>query len=595
MARKLIELKGIKKSYGDNVILHDLNMSINENEFVTLLGPSGCGKTTTLRIIGGFETMNEGELYLDGEKIQDLPSYKRPINTVFQRYALFPHLNIYDNIAFGLRNNIYSNVYEIGVSNLMEKYGFSEEEIDEVLKELEIILKPKDVKKRALQIFEAKSVTCFIKREFDQLSKEMRKKSFEEYNPRIIGILSKYDLNLSVSDVSFKDAVDKILESISSEDIYLKMMNEIKKRKFKEDTIQHEVERAIKLVNLVGFEKRDITSLSGGQQQRIAIARAIVNKPKILLLDEPLAALDLKLRQSMRFELKEMQKNLGITFIFVTHDQEEAMIMSDTVVVMNNGEIQQIGRPEDIYNAPTNRFVANFIGESNIIRGTYTAKARMEMLGKTFKVTVNDFAPGDKIYVIVENEDFDVVPFESAKILGTVEKITFRKSAYDLVVKTGEKRINVRSEMKFHVGEEIGLTVDAPNIYCESINESKERLLANYDGDNILEGVFLEENKVSFLGNEFECYIKTFKIGEKVDAVIRPEDFDLVIDNPETAILQGMVTASAFTGVHFQLRVDLNGTEVIVHDYQNVEVGSKIGLKVDSYEIHLMKVYDEEI
>lgn len=592
MARKLVELKGIKKAYGDNVILENFDMSINENEFVTLLGPSGCGKTTSLRIIGGFETMNEGQLLLDGEEIQMLPSHKRPINTVFQRYALFPHLNIYDNVAFGLRNNVYSNVYDIGVMELMEEYGFDEEEIDNVIKFLSKIDRPKEVKKAALQYFNDLSSTVKVMEEINMISKPQRKAL--NYKGLIEEILAKYDLKVELTGDSFKKTVTALEKELASKDVYQLMIKRIEKRSFKEEVIKNEVTKALKLVNLEGYEKREISSLSGGQMQRIAIARAIVNKPRILLLDEPLSALDLKLRKSMRIELKELQRKLGITFIFVTHDQEEAMVMSDTVVVMNGGEIQQIGRPEDVYNSPTNRFVANFIGEANIIRGVYSSKRRLEMLNKTFKVSAHDFEVGDPVYVIVEREDFDIVPIENAKLVGKVTSVKFEKNDYELDVLIGTTNVKVRSEDKYQVGDEVGFTIDPNNIYCEAITENKEKLLGNYDGDNILEGVYKGDKIFEFLGQEFETYVTTFEPGEVVDAVIRPEDFDLVLDDPDKAILQGVVTKSIFTGVHFEIHVNVEGVELLVEDYQNVEVGQRIGLKIDSYEIHMMKVSDSE-
>ena len=597
MVCKILELKGVKKSYGDNVILEDFNLSINENEFVTFLGPSGCGKTTILRIIGGFETMQAGKLLLDGVDIASLPSHKRPINTVFQKYALFPHLNVYDNIAFGLRNNIYSTVYDIGTMNMMEKNNFSEEEINDLMNKLKFIEKPNDVKKYVIDLFTSKSVTYLIENKLKALEKEKHYHEFSDAKEDISNILKDNNLSLDLlryeDNAKYKKIKKELLNDISKDDLYFKMISKLKNRKFKEEVIREEVSKSLKLVNLEGFEDRSVYSLSGGQMQRIAIARAIVNKPRILLLDEPLSALDLKLRKSMRLELRELQRKLGITFIFVTHDQEEAMVMSDRIVVMNQGKIQQLGRPEDIYNSPVNRFVATFIGEVNIFRGVYSEVKRLQIFNKTFKVSSLDFHPGDDIYVIVEREDIDICNKEDSKIKGEVISCKYEENKYLLNVKVDDKIIEIETESKANIGDIIGIYIEPENIYVESYSENKAKLLANYENPNVFEGKYLGNRCVYFLGEQFKTYVTTFIPGEIVDAVIRPEDFDIVLDDVDKAILQGTVIKSAFTGVTFNLWIDVNGQTVMVQNYQNVKVGDRIGLKVDWYEIHLMKVEDE--
>ena len=306
---KLIELKGISKSYDGEKVIDSMNLYIRDGEFMTFLGPSGCGKTTTLRIIGGFETADEGELYFDGVEISDVPAHKRQVNTVFQKYALFPHLNVYENIAFPLRL-----------------------------------------------------------------------------------------------------------------------------KKLKEDEIKTSVTEMLAMVALSGFENKSVSTLSGGQQQRVAIARALVSHPRVLLLDEPLGALDLKLRKDMQNELKTIQQAIGITFIYVTHDQEEALSMSDTVVVMADGEIQQIGTPTDIYNEPKNAFVADFIGESNIIDGVMLEDNKVKLAGHVFDCVDGGFAKNEPVDVVIRPEDVDVVEIDKGMLTGKVTSVTFKGVHYEIIV-----------------------------------------------------------------------------------------------------------------------------------------------------------------
>lgn len=377
----IIELIDVVKKFDDDVIVDRLNLQIYENEFITLLGPSGCGKTTTLRMIGGFEQPNSGDIIIDGKVFNELPPYARPINTVFQSYALFPHLNVFDNVAFGLNNRPFDYLLNF----------FNEEKLRHEI-------------------------------EIENNNKEITK----------------------------KDLKKKIKEKISIA-----------------------VKEALALVSLKGFENRKITQMSGGQQQRVALARALVNKPKILLLDEPLAALDLKLRQSMQYELKEMQRQLGITFIFVTHDQEEAMTMSDRIVVMKDGLIQQMGTPKHIYNEPVNRYVATFIGESNIIRGTYLKKDLVNFMGVDFDCQGYTFNENEIVDVVIRPEDFDVVDLDKAKLKGIVTQSIFKGVHNELTVVVDAVELNVNTYENYVVGEPIGLKVDPYEIHIMKVNKDE--------------------------------------------------------------------------------------------------------------------------
>ena len=354
MSKELIRLRNLCMVYDDEPVLNDINLYINDKEFLTLLGPSGCGKTTTLRIIGGFATPTSGDVLFDGVRINDVPPYQRQINTVFQKYALFPHLNVYENIAFGLR---------------MQKRP-----------------DPSDPTGR-------------------------------------------------------------------------------KKVKIPEEEIHQRVMEMLEVISLKGFEHRKPDALSGGQQQRVAIARALVNRPKVLLLDEPLGALDLKLRKDMQIELKRIQQQVGITFIYVTHDQEEALTMSDTIVVMDKGCIQQIGTPEDIYNEPKNAFVADFIGESNIIDGIMVRDKLVQMYGRQFPCLDGGFDENEPVDVVIRPEDIDIVPVEQGQLVGTVTNVTFKGMQYDIIVDFKGFKWLIQTTDHSPVGSRIGIKIDPDGIH----------------------------------------------------------------------------------------------------------------------------------
>ena len=346
MSKELIRLRDLCMAFDDELVLDHINLYINDSEFLTLLGPSGCGKTTTLRIIGGFTTPTSGDVTFDGVRINDVPPHKRQINTVFQKYALFPHLDVFENIAFGLR----------------------------------------------------------------------------------------------IAKVPAEKIEERVTEMLG-------------------------------VVSLKGFEHRKITQLSGGQQQRVAIARALVNRPKVLLLDEPLGALDLRLRKDMQNELKRIQQQMGITFIYVTHDQEEALTMSDTVVVMDKGRIQQIGTPEDIYNEPKNAFVADFIGESNILNGTMVRDNVVKMYGKEFPCVDGGFQPNEPVDVVIRPEDIDIVPVEQGQLVGTVTNVTFKGMQYDIIVDFRGFKWLIQTTDHSPVGARIGVKIDPDGFHIMKKSE----------------------------------------------------------------------------------------------------------------------------
>lgn len=464
MADNIIELRHISKVYSDNGFkaVDDFNLEVKRGEFVTFLGPSGCGKTTTLRMIAGFEMPTSGEILLNGEDISQLPANKRPINTVFQRYALFPHMNIYDNIAFGLK-----------------------------LKKL-----PKE---------------------------EIRKK----------------------------------------------------------------VKRVLDMVDLEGFENRKISTLSGGQQQRIAIARALVNEPEILMLDEPLGALDLKMRQEMQIELKHMHDELGITFIYVTHDQEEALTMSDKIVVLSEGRIQQIGTPEDIYNEPQNAFVADFIGESNIFKGIMTGHMKVRFCGGEF-IGMDDVAEGTLVDVVVRPEDVIITKPEDGIVEGEVVSVIFKGMHYEVTVESGKYEMVIRTTKCYSVGERIGMKLEPDGIHIMLAEDHTTSFVTNINSDYTLDfnGKVINcdltkvipksSMKDNVLVDENNEAVDTAKL--KVMVSIQPYDIRMS-DNVDDGLVSGHIINLIYKGDHYSYVVRTEyGHDLIVDDEYLWNMDDAVGL-----------------
>ncbi len=397
---KIIELINVHKEFDGVSVVENMNLYVRKGEFVTFLGPSGCGKTTTLRMIAGFDMPTSGTILLNGEDISHLPPNLRPVNTVFQKYALFPHLNVFDNVAFGLKQKRIETTY-----------------------------------------------------------------------------------------------VDK------------KGNTKIKYEKIPKDIIAEKVKNALEIVDLSGFEKRSISTLSGGQQQRIAIARAIVNEPEILLLDEPLGALDLKMRKEMQLELKAMHKRLGITFIYVTHDQEEALTMSDTIVVMADGVIQQIGTPEMIYNEPKNTFVADFIGESNIFTGVMPKDGQVRFCGKLFPCLDSGFEKDEPVDVVVRPEDICIKPHDQEQLKGKVTSVIFKGIHYQILVQCGRYEIEIQSTTAPKVGDLVSLAIQPDGIH----------VMKKVFRVNKFSGVITKRNTVEFGDGEFECDVTQLYPGSHLD------------------------------------------------------------------------------
>ncbi len=452
----IIKIEHISKSFGDKKVLNDINLEIKRGEFITFLGPSGCGKTTLLRLLAGFNRADEGKITMEGNDISDIPPHLRPLNTVFQRYALFPHLDVYDNIAFGL-----------------------------------------------------------------------------------------------------------------------------KLKKVPSDEIEKRVRKALKMVSMTDYEDRDVNSLSGGQQQRVAIARAIVNQPKVLLLDEPLAALDLKMRKDMQMELKEMHKTLGITFIYVTHDQEEALTLSDTIVVMSEGKIQQIGSPTDIYNEPTNSFVADFIGESNILNGTMIKDREVSFIGHTFECVDEGFGEHAAVDVVIRPEDIYIIAnAENAKFTGVVKSCTFKGVHYEMFVDTDNGyELMIQDYNPFEVGATVGMFIKPSDIHVMK----KERTC------NTFEGVMVSPTRVEMLGAEFDCQECGMQAGDEVRVRV---DFDKIelLDNKEDGTLMGEVHFILYKGNRYHLTVVTDDGDNIYVDTNDIwDKSDLVGISIAPENMRITK------
>ncbi len=453
----IISLEHISHWFGEKQVLDDVNLSIKRGEFITFLGPSGCGKTTLLRLIAGFLTPSQGVITLEGKDISDLPPYKRPLNTVFQRYALFPHLDVYDNVAFGL-----------------------------------------------------------------------------------------------------------------------------KLQKLPAPEIDKRVEKVLKLVSMTDYEDRDVDSLSGGQQQRIAIARAIVNQPKVLLLDEPLSALDLKMRKDMQIELKEMHRQLGITFIYVTHDQEEALTLSDTIVVFNDGQIQQIGTPTDIYNEPQNAFVADFIGDSNILDGVMPCDGKVVFAGHEFECVDKGFAPDEPVDVVVRPEDIYIMyNTEAAQFTATVRSCIFKGVHYEMFVDSDNGyEFVIQDYNAFEVGREVGLIIKPSDIQV-----MHKQLLCNE-----FEGVMTSASSVLFLDDEYECPESGLEKGDKVKVQVAFDKVDL-LDDQQDAVVSAHIRNILYKGDHYHLEVKTPEGYRLFVDTQDVwDKNDLVGINILPQDIKITKI-----
>ena len=471
----IIELKNLVKVFGKQTVVDDINLKIKKGEFVTLLGPSGCGKTTILRMIAGFDKPTSGSIYLEGKDMTTIPPHKRNVNTVFQRYALFPHLDVFGNIAYGLKIKLVPTTEE------------------------------------------------------EQKSGPYKK---------------------------------------------------MKERRLTKQEIKQKVEDALKLVGLADYGHRDVDSLSGGQQQRVAIARAIVNEPRVLLLDEPLGALDLKMRKEMQAELRRMHRELGITFLYVTHDQEEAMTMSDTIVVINDGQIQQVGTPKQIYDEPSNAFVADFIGESNILSGTMVKDFQVKFLGTTFPCHDKGFAKNQPVDIVIRPEDIQISTGKNpkAQLKGIVQSTIFVGTFYELEILVGDYQFTVQTLKEFKRGEEVGLEIAPESIHVMTM----ESTINEYETE-------INKGYIKIGGAEFEVNGDAYTGGELVTALI-PFNKVQLRDDESDGLVGGTVTHTLYKGTYYQVKVWTDSDELFIATTSDEwDNGDRVGIFVDPADIELQE------
>lgn len=538
----IIQLKGLTKQYGNKTVVNNINLNIEKGQFVTFLGPSGCGKTTTLRMIAGFEIPTQGKVLFDGMDIAKFPPHKRPVNTVFQKYALFPHLNVFNNIAFGLK-----------------------------LKKIEV---------------------GYTKKNGEEAIKQIKLKNFL-VDP------TTGDLDFSIANDNYYSYVEKGYVPLCK--IKKKVNKMTKKGRVEREVngykyyIDKKVRRALKIVGLSDYETRDVNSLSGGQQQRVAIARAIVNEPKVLLLDEPLGALDLKMRQEMQIELKEMHKKLGITFIYVTHDQEEALTMSDTVVVMKDGAILQEGSPIDIYNEPTTAYVADFIGESNILDGVMIEDYRVNIVGAEFKCIDAGFGENTPVDVVIRPEDIEIKSKEKGILAGVIKSSMFRGVHYEMVCECNGYEFTIHSTVEAPVGKEVGLYVAPENI----------QIMNKLHTDNTVPVAFTSNTTFDLYGGEYE--FKPTKLFENCvydeeqdvlniadeevtlkgkEATVRFAFTDIdMTDDEYAAPLAGNVDSMIYKGKNYLVDIKTDDNHHIYADTEYLwDKGDRVGIKVEKFD-----------